>query len=59
LAGGLAFREGGKYDLDSEAGQTACKAYLDQLEKVYVVLQIKVSSKAYRESFSKAYKVLY
>lgn len=52
-------REGGKYDLDSEGGQTACKAYLDQLERVAAALHIKVASKAYRESFSKAYKVLY
>jgi len=52
-------REDGKYDLDSEAGQTACKAYLDQLEKMCLTLQIKAYSKAYRESFSKAYKVLY
>lgn len=48
-----------KFDLDSDEGQAVCKNYLGCIERLCSILQIKTSSKKYRDKFSKAYKVLY
>lgn len=49
----------GKFDLDSDEGQTICKNYLGSLERFFLILQLKTQPRQYREKFSKAYKVLY
>ncbi|CAD8146511.1 unnamed protein product [Paramecium pentaurelia] len=58
-----------KYDLDNPEGQRSCKKYLKTLEEICIVFiyfkysfqiyQVKTLSREYRNSFSKAYKILY
>ena len=52
-------RTDGKYDLDSEEGQAACKHFLNLLEKLCVEYNVTCESRSYRHEFSKAYRVLY
>ena len=48
-----------KYDLDTEEGQRACKRFLNQIERLCEIFKAQCDSRSYRETFSKAYKVLY
>jgi hypothetical protein len=55
----LFLRSDQKYDLDSDQGQRSCKKLLNQLEKMSEVFKVKNVPRDYRNSFSKAYRVLY
>lgn len=48
-----------KFDLDSFEGQNSCKKFLGFIEKLCESLEIKSQNRAYRKTFSNAYKVLY
>ncbi|CAD8137428.1 unnamed protein product [Paramecium pentaurelia] len=48
-----------KYDLDNPEGQRSCKKYLKTLEEMCIIYQVKTLSRDYRNTFSKAYKILY
>ena len=49
----------GKYDLDSTEGQSSCKRFLHELEKLFDSFKARSASRSYRKKFSQAYKVLY
>ena len=51
--------ENGKLDLDSDNGQEVCKNFLECIERLFQISQVKTESRKYRQKFSKAYKVLY
>jgi hypothetical protein len=51
--------DGLKFDLDSDEGQERCKSFLGCLERIFIILVLKMSPRDYREKFSNAYKVLY
>ncbi|CAK58225.1 unnamed protein product (macronuclear) [Paramecium tetraurelia] len=59
LSSQLVQRDFHKYDLDNPEGQKQCKKFLQNLEKMCEVYQVKVESREYRNHFSKAYKILY
>ena len=61
LSEGLIVRDSasGKFDLDSDQGQANCRQFLAALERFFLVLQLRTAARAYRDRFSKAYKVLY
>lgn len=48
-----------KFDFESEEGQSRCKSFLLELEKLSNSFQIKIASRNYRNKFSNAYKILY
>ncbi|CAD8173694.1 unnamed protein product [Paramecium octaurelia] len=48
-----------KYDLDNPEGQHSCKKFLYHLEYMCKVYKVNAVSRDYRDSFSKAYKILY
>jgi len=47
-----------KIDLDSPEGQRAAKRFLNQLERLAEVFDVKTPPREYRNEFSKAYRVL-
>ncbi|CAD8104890.1 unnamed protein product [Paramecium sonneborni] len=59
LSSQLVQRDFHKYDLDNPDGQKGCKKFLQNLEKMCEVYDIKAESREYRNQFSKAYKILY
>lgn len=48
-----------QFDVDSIEGQASCKNFLIILEKMHYCLNTFTSSRDYRTSFSKAYRILY
>ena len=48
-----------QFDVDSEPGQLACKNFLGILEKLQQLLNTHTACRNYRDTFSKAYKILY
>jgi len=49
----------GKFDLESPEGQDNCKKFLQELEKLFESFKASHVSRAYRNKFSQAYRVLY
>ena len=52
-------RSDGKFNLESPEGQDSCKKFLQELEKLFDSFKAIHVSRAYRNKFSQAYKVLY
>lgn len=48
-----------QFDIDSEQGQLACKGFLSIIEKLQQSLGSRTACREYRDSFSKAYRILY
>lgn len=48
-----------QFDVDSEQGQQACKNFLAIVERLQQLLGSRTTCRDYRESFSKAYRILY
>ena len=48
-----------QFDIESSEGQFACKGFLKCLEELNRDFECRPADRAYRQSFSKAYKVLY
>jgi hypothetical protein len=48
-----------QFEIESAEGQMACKSFLNCLEELNVSLKCRKANRVYRQSFSKAYRILY